>query len=150
MHGYWEGPEETEAVLTPDGHVRTGDAGCLRNGYLCLRDRLQNVIVSGGENVYPVEVERVLLAHPQIADAAVIGVPSEKWRETVRAVVVWSGLRSALTENDVIACTKESLAGYKCPTAVDFVDVLPRNPSGKVLKRVLREPYWTGRARGIG
>jgi long-chain acyl-CoA synthetase len=148
MDGYWRLPHETAATLTADGFVRTGDGGYLRDGYLYLRDRIKDMIVTGGENVYPAEVERVLLTHPRVSDAAVIGVPSEKWGETVKALVI----RAApdLTEAELTAYTREYLARYKCPTSVEFVGELPRNPAGKILKRVLREPYWRGFERRIG
>ncbi len=155
MLGYWNKPEETAATLE-DGWFRTGDAGWLdEEGYLFLHDRIKDMIVSGGENVYPAEVENALLAHPFIVDAAAIGVPHEKWGETVKAIVVLSpdapsdeAGREALA-GEVIAFTRERLAHYKCPTSVDVVDLLPRNPSGKVLKRELRAPYWEGRERNI-
>jgi long-chain acyl-CoA synthetase len=147
MHGYWAAPEETAAALTADGFVRSGDGGYLKDGYLYLRDRIKDMILSGGENVYPIEVERVLMSHPCINDAAVIGVPSEKWGETVKAIVVRA--RPELTEAEVISYAKTNLAGYKCPKSVEFVGELPRNPSGKLLKRVLRESYWRGRERRV-
>jgi long-chain acyl-CoA synthetase len=153
MLGYWNKPDETAAVISEDGWFRTGDAGWLsEDGYLFLHDRIKDMIVSGGENVYPAEVENALLAHPAVADAAVIGVPDDRWGETVKAIVVRSPDadpdESALTA-DVIASTRQRLAHYKCPTSIDFVDALPRNPSGKVLKRELRAPYWEGRERNI-
>jgi len=148
MHGYWQLAQETVATLTADGFVRTGDGGYLRDGYLYLRDRIKDMIVTGGENVYPAEVERVLLEHPGVADAAVIGVPSEKWGETVKAVVVPTEPRP--DEATLVAYARERLARFKCPTSVEFVGELPRNPSGKILKRVLREPYWQGFERRIG
>jgi acyl-CoA synthetase (AMP-forming)/AMP-acid ligase II len=153
MLGYWNKPAETADVLTDDGWFRTGDAGWLsEDGYLFLHDRIKDMIVSGGENVYPAEVENALLAHPMVADAAVIGVPDEKWGETVKAVVVVaSGApddHEALA-TEILSATRERLAHFKCPTSIDFVDVLPRNPSGKVLKRELRAPYWEGRERNI-
>jgi long-chain acyl-CoA synthetase len=106
------------------------------------------MIVSGGENVYPAEVENVLMAHPGIADVAVIGVPHEKWGETAKAMVVRAN--SDVTEEEIIAYAKERLATYKCPTSVDWMDELPRNPSGKILKKDLREPYWEGQDRRVG
>ncbi|WP_329410257.1 long-chain-fatty-acid--CoA ligase [Nocardia vinacea] len=150
MHGYWHLPDETAAALTPEGFIRTGDGGYFRDGYLYLRDRIKDMIVTGGENVYPTEVERVLLTHPAVVDAAVIGVPSVKWGETVKAVVVCAGSAPGPTASVLIAYTKQHLARYKCPTSVEFVGELPRNPSGKILKRVLRETYWQGIERRIG
>jgi long-chain acyl-CoA synthetase len=151
MSGYWRVPEESAAVMTEDGFIKTGDAAAFREGYLYLQDRIKDMIVSGGENVYPIEIENVLIYHPLINDVAVIGVPSDKWGETIMAIVVREpDGGEALTEHDVIAYARENLARYKCPTSVQFVDALPRNPSGKVLKRVLREPFWQGRSRRIG
>jgi fatty-acyl-CoA synthase/long-chain acyl-CoA synthetase len=106
------------------------------------------MIVSGGENVYPAEVENALMAHPAIADVAVIGVPDEKWGEVPMAIVV----RKAdvpVTEDEIVAFTKERLAGFKCPKSVSWIDALPRNPSGKILKKDLRAPYWEGRTRKV-
>jgi long-chain acyl-CoA synthetase len=141
MSGYWDAPEETAATITPDGYIRTGDGGYLQDGYLYLKDRIKDMIVSGGENVYPVEVENVLMAHPGVNDVAVIGVPSEKWGETVKALVVRESSAPDLDATEIIAFAKQNLAGYKCPTSVEFLAQVPRNPSGKVLKRVLRERY---------
>jgi long-chain acyl-CoA synthetase len=156
MTGYWHKPEESTAVLMEGGWFRSGDAGWLdEEGYLFLHDRIKDMIVTGGENVYPAEVENALLAHPAVADAAVIGVPSERWGETVKAVVVpvpgavGSDMSEPELAADIVSATRERLAHYKCPTSVDFVDVLPRNPSGKVLKRELRAPYWQGHDRKI-
>jgi long-chain acyl-CoA synthetase len=153
MLGYWNKPDETAAVLDADGWFRTGDAGWLsEDGFLFLHDRIKDMIVSGGENVYPAEVENALLSHPSVADAAVIGVPDDRWGETVKAIVVPTPDapedRGALAE-DIMGATRGRLAHYKCPTSIDFVDVLPRNPSGKVLKRELRAPYWEGHQRNI-
>ncbi len=153
MLGYWNKPDETARAISEDGWFRTGDAGWIdAEGYLFLHDRIKDMIVSGGENVYPAEVENALLAHPAVADAAVIGVPDDRWGETVKAIVVRSPEAAADDEGlalDIIAATRSRLAHYKCPTSVDFIEVLPRNPSGKVLKRELRQPYWQDRERNI-
>jgi long-chain acyl-CoA synthetase len=139
--GYFNRPDETAAALTPDGWLRTGDGGYVdEEGYLFLTDRIKDMIVSGGENVYPVEVEEALAQHPDVADVAVIGVPDARWGESVKAlVVVRRGTPPA--PEALIAFARERLAGYKLPRSVDFVDDLPRTPSGKVLKRELRERY---------
>ena len=150
MAGYWNNPEATAQATTPDGWFKTGDAGFVdADGFVFLHDRVKDMIVSGGENVYPAEVENVLMRHPAVADVAVIGVPDEKWGEAVKAVVV-KAPDADVSESDIIAFARESLAGYKLPKSVDFADALPRNPSGKLLKRELREPYWAGVERRIG
>lgn len=150
MLGYWDNPEATAAALTADGWLRTGDAGYLdSDGYLYLHDRIKDMIVSGGENVYPAEVENVLMTHPGVADAAVIGVPDQRWGEAVKAVVVPSA-GADLTEADLIGYARTRLGGFKLPKSVDFVEALPRTPSGKILKRALREPYWVDADRRIG
>jgi len=147
--GYWQRPEATAAAIR-DGWYHSGDAGYLdEDGYLHVRDRLKDMIVSGGENVYPAEVESALSRHPGIADVAVIGVPDAKWGEAVKAVVVpRAGIE--LDAAEVIAFARTLIAGFKCPKSIDLVDALPRNPSGKLLKRVLREPYWRGMERQVG
>jgi long-chain acyl-CoA synthetase len=149
MKGYWNKPEETARALTPDGWLRTGDAGFVdAEGYVFLTDRVKDMIVSGAENIYPAEVENALSGHPDIADVAVIGVPDDRWGETVKAIVVARTGADPRPE-DIIAYARQRLAHYKCPASVDFIDVLPRNPSGKLLKRQLREPYWKGYERRI-
>jgi long-chain acyl-CoA synthetase len=154
MKGYWRNPDAT-AECYPEGRgadgrgwFRTGDAGYLRDGYLFIHDRVKDMIVSGGENVYPAEIENVLMSHPAVADVAVIGVPSERWGETVKAIVV-DAPGGAATDAELIAYCRERLAAYKCPTSVDRIAALPRNPSGKILKNELREPYWKGRQRRV-
>jgi long-chain acyl-CoA synthetase len=139
--GYFNRPEETAAALTADGWLRTGDGGYVDgDGYLFLTDRIKDMIVSGGENVYPVEVEEALAQHPDVGDVAVIGVPDPHWGEAVKALVIpRPGTRPAPA--DLIAFARERLAGYKLPRSVDFVSELPRTPSGKVVKQELRMRY---------
>ena len=148
MRGYWNLPDESAEALK-GGWMHTGDAGVMDDeGYIYIQDRVKDMIVSGGENIYPRVIEEVLFKHPAIADAAVIGVPDEQWGETVKAIVV---LREGMTatEEEIIDFCRDKLGGYERPRSVDFVAVLPRNPTGKVLKRELREPYWTGRKRRV-
>jgi long-chain acyl-CoA synthetase len=147
MKGYWNQREETARTLLPDGWLRTGDAGYLDgDGYLYIHDRVKDMIISGGENVYPAEVENRLMSHAAIADVAVIGVPDERWGETPKALVVLAPGAEA-TEREIIDFAREGLAHYKCPTSVELRDQLPRNPSGKLLKKELRGPYWEGHTR---
>jgi len=149
--GYWHQPEETSAAFDADGWLHTGDAGYLDDeGFVFLTDRVKDMIVSGAENVYPIEVESALADHPDVADVAVIGVPDERWGETVKAVVVRRP-GSTLTEDELLSWAKDRIAGFKRPRSVDFADELPRNPTGKLLKRVLRAPYWAqAEGRQIG
>jgi long-chain acyl-CoA synthetase len=143
MRGYWKLPDATEVALR-GGWMHTGDVGYVDDeGYVFIKDRVKDMVVSGAENVYPREVENVLFEHPDVADAAVIGVPSEQWGETVKAIVVRKP-GSTVSDAELIDFCRGRIAGYKRPRSVDFVEELPRNPSGKVLKRVLREPYWQG------
>jgi long-chain acyl-CoA synthetase len=137
--GYFNRPEETAAAITPDGWLRTGDGGYRdEEGFLFLTDRIKDMIVSGGENVYPIEVEEALSQHPAVADVTVIGVPHERWGEAVAALVVRREGHPCTAE-DLVAFARERLAGYKVPRVVEFVDGFPRTPSGKVLKRELRD-----------
>jgi acyl-CoA synthetase (AMP-forming)/AMP-acid ligase II len=139
MVGYLNRPEETAKTIT-DGWLHTGDVAVAdKDGYVYIHDRIKDMIISGGENVYPAEIENVLLAHPQVSDVAVIGRPSERWGETPLAVVV--RMSDSLTESDVLAFTEGKLARYKRPTGAVFVDEIPRNPSGKALKRLLRDRF---------
>jgi acyl-CoA synthetase (AMP-forming)/AMP-acid ligase II len=148
MAGYYGRPDATAAAIR-DGWFHSGDAGVMdEDGFLFIKDRINEMIVSGGENIYPAEIEALLASHPEIAEAAVIGIPDPKWGEAVKAVVVRrAGM--ALTGEALIAWCAGRLASYKRPRSVDFMDALPRNASGKVLKRVLREPYWQGRKRYV-
>ena len=147
--GYWKKPEET-AKAKRNGWYRTGDAGYQDlEGYLYIHDRVKDMIVSGGENVYSAEIERILERHPGVAQVAVIGVPDARWGEAVKAMIVLRQGTSA-SEKDLIDFCRRSLAGYKLPKSVTFVDDLPRTPSGKAQKAVLRAPYWKGRTRGVG
>ena len=153
MKGYWRNPQAT-AETFPQGReaglgwMRTGDAGYLKDGYLFIHDRIKDMVISGGENIYPAEVENTLARHPAVLECAIIGVPDEKWGEAVKAcVVLRPGMQASASE--IISFMRENIAHYKCPKSVDFHDVLPRNPSGKMLKRVLREPFWAGRDRAV-
>lgn len=139
--GYWNRPAENAKAFSDGGWFATGDGGSLdEEGYLYLHDRIKDMIVTGAENVYPAEVESALTGHPGIAEVAVIGIPSEKWGESPYAVAVRRP-ESDLTAEELIAWCREQIAHYKCPVGVTFIDVLPRNPNGKLLKRVLREKY---------
>ncbi|MCV7408767.1 long-chain fatty acid--CoA ligase [Mycobacterium florentinum] len=147
MIGYLNRPEATADTITDDDWLRTGDIGRLDDdGYLFIEDRLKDMIITGGENVYGPEVESVLLQHPGLVDAAIIGVPDDRWGESVKAIVVAG---TELEPAEVIEFCRRHLAGYKCPRTVDFVDALPRNASGKILKNQLREPYWKDRGRSV-
>jgi acyl-CoA synthetase (AMP-forming)/AMP-acid ligase II len=147
--GYLGRPEETAQVITEDGWFRTGDMGKVdAEGFVFVEDRLKDMIITGGENVYSPEVERVLSEHPAVMEVAIIGIPDDTWGETVKAVVSLKPDATA-TEEELIAFCEESLAKFKCPRSVDLVEALPRNPTGKVLKRELRRPYWDGRDRAV-
>jgi acyl-CoA synthetase (AMP-forming)/AMP-acid ligase II len=149
MDGYWGKPDATAAAITPDGWLRSGDGGHMdADGYLYVTDRIKDMIISGGENIYPAEIERVLAEHPTVDDVAVIGVPDARWGEAPKAVVV-PAPDATVDPDALIAYCREHLAAFKCPTTVDVVDELPRNLTGKVLKKQLREPYWQGRERTI-
>jgi len=149
MQGYLNKPEATAEVITDDGWFRTGDMGRVdADGYVYVEDRLKDMIISGGENIYSPEIERVLAEHPAVAEVAIIGVPDDRWGETVKAVVSLKPDTEA-TEEELIAFCREHLAHYKCPKSVDIIEALPRNPTGKILKKDLRKPYWEGRERKV-
>jgi acyl-CoA synthetase (AMP-forming)/AMP-acid ligase II len=141
MKGYWNKPEATREAIMEGGWLRTGDAAYLdEQGYIYLFDRFKDMIISGGENIYPAEVENALYGHPAVLEVAVIGVPHPRWVETPKAIVVLKPGQQA-QEQELIAFAREHLARYKCPTSVEFADTLPRNASGKLLKRELRRIY---------
>jgi acyl-CoA synthetase (AMP-forming)/AMP-acid ligase II len=149
MAAYWNQPEATAKTLSSDGWLRTGDAGYLdEDGYLYIRDRVKDMIVSGGENVYPAEVENAIFGCPGVADVAVIGVPDPKWGEAVKAMVV-RNTGADVSEAEVLAYARTRIAAFKTPKSVDFVQALPRNASGKVLRRELRAPYWAAADRQV-
>jgi acyl-CoA synthetase (AMP-forming)/AMP-acid ligase II len=149
MPGYWRMEEATKATIDADGWLRTGDAGYLdEDGYLYIHDRVKDMIISGAENIYPAEVESAIYGHPHVAEVAVIGVPDDKWGEAVKAMVA---PKPGVTPDpdDIIAFAKTRIAHFKAPKSVDFIDALPRNASGKILRRELRDPYWQGRERKV-
>ncbi|MEQ1549398.1 MAG: AMP-binding protein, partial [Chakrabartia sp.] len=149
MLGYWKMPEATQKTLSADGWIRTGDACYLdEDGYLFIHDRMKDMIISGGENVYPAEVESAIYGHPAVHEVAVIGIPDDKWGEAVKAICVPKpGMM--IDEADVIAWAKERIAGFKVPKSVDVIAALPRNASGKILRKDLRAPHWEGRERMV-
>ncbi|TWP46753.1 AMP-binding protein [Lentzea tibetensis] len=148
MDGYWDNPQATADAIE-DGWFHTGDGGFFDDeGHLTISDRKKDVIITGGENVSSIEVEDCLFSHPGVAEVAVIGVPHEKWGETIKALVVRSD-DSEVTEAELIAHCKQKLAGYKAPTSVEFRDSIPRTATGKIQKFKLREPYWSGLDRKV-
>jgi acyl-CoA synthetase (AMP-forming)/AMP-acid ligase II len=147
MSGYWRRPEATAATITPDGWLRSGDGGHVdADGYVYVTDRIKDMIISGGENIYPAEIERVLAEHPGVGDCAVIGVPDERWGEVPKAVVV-AAPGEILDVDALLGYCRAHLAAFKRPKSVDVVAELPRNPTGKILKKDLRKPYWVGHER---
>ena len=149
MAGYWNLDAATKATIGEDGWLRTGDAGYLdEDGYLFIHDRVKDMIISGAENIYPAEVESAVYGHPAVAEVAVIGIPDEKWGEAVKAVVALKPGATA-DADDIIAFARTRIAAFKAPKSVDFIDALPRNASGKILRRELRDPYWAGRERRV-
>ncbi len=150
MKGYWRNDGATASTIDGEGWLRTGDAGYLdEEGYLYIQDRIKDMIISGGENIYPAEVENAIHGHPAVAEVAVIGVPDDTWGEAVKAIVVPKP-GAAHDAADIIAFAKSRIAHFKTPKSVDFLDrPLPRSASGKILRRELREPYWKGRERRV-
>ncbi len=147
--GYLGKPEATAEVITADGWFRTGDLGKVdADGYVYVEDRLKDMIISGGENIYSPEVERVIAEHPAVMEVAIIGIPDDTWGEAVKAVV---SLREGVeaTGEEIAAFCREHLAAFKCPKSVDITGPLPRNPTGKILKKDLRAPFWEGRDRAV-
>lgn len=149
MTGYWNLEKSTREALSEDGWLHTGDAGYLdEDGYLFIHDRVKDMIISGGENVYPAEVENAIASHPAVSDVAVIGIPDEKWGESVKAFVVLEPGKTA-TANEIISWTRNLIAGFKSPKSVDIVETVPRNASGKILRRELRAPFWPDHQRHV-
>nr|WP_297415813.1 AMP-binding protein [uncultured Nocardioides sp.] len=147
LDGYWQQPDETARVQAGNT-FHTGDGGYIDDeGYLVISDRKKDVIISGGENVSSIEVEDALMSHPHVKEVAVIGIPDEKWGELVTALVVPDG--EEVTADELISHCRTSLAGYKCPKRVDFVDALPRTATGKLQKFKLRQPFWEGHERQV-
>jgi len=148
LEGYWDQPEETGRALK-NGWFHTGDGGVIGDdGYLTIQDRKKDVIITGGENVSSIEVEDAIFSHPDVAEVAVIGVPDEKWGETIKALVV-KAEGSDLTEQELIDFVKSKVARFKAPSSVEFRDVLARTATGKLQKFKLRKPYWEGRERQV-
>lgn len=149
MLGYWNLPDATAKTLTGDNWIHTGDAGYLDDdGYLYIHDRVKDMIISGGENVYPAEVESAIYGHPDILEVAVVGVPDDKWGEAVKAFCVPKA-GATVDPDSVIAWARERIAGFKVPKSIDVISALPRNASGKILRKDLRAPYWAGRERMV-
>ena len=141
MKGYWKNPEATANTIK-NGWLHTGDVGYLDEcGYLFIMDRSKDMIISGGENIYPREIEEVMIQHPAVREVSVIGVPDPKWGEAIKAIVSLIPGESA-TEKELIDFCKDNLASYKKPKSVNFIDELPKNNYGKILKRELRDAYW--------
>ncbi len=148
IKGYWRDPKTTAETLR-SGWLHTGDLGIMdEKGYIYILDRAKDMIISGGENIYSREIEDVILNHPAVHEVAVIGVPDNTWGEAVRAIVALKQGEKA-TQEEIINFCKDHLASYKKPKSVEFIDEIPKNPYGKVLKRELREKYWVGEARRV-
>lgn len=150
MLHYFNNPEKTAETVDKDGWLYTGDAAIMdEDGYFYIKDRVKDMIISGGENVYPAEVENAIFGHPQVNEVAVIGIPHEKWGEAVKAVVSPKAGVEEVDTDSIISWARERIAGFKVPKSVDVIPELPRNASGKILRRELRAPYWEGQERGV-
>ena len=148
MLGYFRRPDLTAATIH-DGWMWTGDIACWdEDRYVFIVDRAKDMIISGGENIYSIQVEEAIYKHPSVLECAVIGVPDDEWGEAVKAFVVLKPGHAA-TSAEIVATARENLAGYQKPRSVDFLDALPKAPTGKILKRVLREPFWAERDRQV-
>ena len=149
MLGYWHMPEATAAAIV-DGWMYTGDLATVdEDNYLYIKDRAKDMIISGGENIYSVEVENALYTHPTVLEVAVVGIPDDTWGEAVHAVVVCKPGMSTTSE-ELIAHTRTLIAGYKVPRSIEFLsEALPKSGAGKILKRDLRDKYWVGRSRNV-
>ena len=149
MKAYWNREAATRETLA-GGWLHTGDVGDRdADGFYFVHDRIKDMIVTGGESVYPAEGESAIMGCPGVADVAVIGVPDDRWGEAVKALIV-PAVGAQVDAAEVIAWARQKIAGYKAPKSVDFIAELPRNPSGKVLRRELRAPYWEGKGRSVG
>ena len=148
MKGYWRDPEATIAAMD-HGWLRSGDLGYLdEQGYLFLMDRSKDMIISGGENIYPREVEEVIIQHSAVREVAVIGVPDARWGEAIKAVIVIQPGKE-VSEQELIKFCKKRIASYKKPKSIEFIDELPKNNNGKIVKQELRETYWQAVERQV-
>jgi fatty-acyl-CoA synthase len=149
MLGYWQLPDATADSSVAGGWFKTGDAAYLdSDGYLFIHDRIKDMIITGGENVYPAEVESAIYGHPDVLEVAVIGIPDDQWGEAVKAVCAPKP-DMTIDPESIISWARERIAGFKVPKSVDIVPALPRNASGKILRKDLRAPYWSGRDRQV-
>jgi long-chain acyl-CoA synthetase len=149
MLGYWRNPEATKAAIR-DGWMHTGDGAYMDDdGFVFIVDRVKDMIISGGENIYSKEVENAIYQHPSVRDCAVIAIPNKEWGESVHAVVVFREGCSA-TDKEIADHCRKLIAGYKVPRSMEVRDALPVSAAGKIQKSVLREPHWKGRSRNVG
>jgi long-chain acyl-CoA synthetase len=150
MLAYWNAPDATAEALVDGGWLRSGDAGHIDSeGWIFIDDRIKDMIISGGENIYPAEIERLLYGRPDVKDVAVVGVPSERWGETPAAFIVANPELAEPTRDEILQYCRTNIARYKCPTIVEFVPDLPRNSTGKIVKSQLSQPFWTSHSRPV-